>query len=65
VCRALLVWPQCYSLRAKTYKPADGPWVTETCRVIMEGGHEIGVAEPGTARRNSLKTAYIYQAIKF
>jgi hypothetical protein len=49
-----------------TYTPDDGPCETETCRVVMEEGHEIGVVKPGTAQKAALKTVcvHMYQKIK-
>jgi hypothetical protein len=55
----LSVWSvcqQCNSLFATAYTPDDGPCQTETCRVVVDEGHEIGVVKPGTARKAALRT---------
>jgi hypothetical protein len=35
------------------------PDETETCRAVVEG-HEIGVVQPGTARRVALMAVFVY-----
>jgi hypothetical protein len=51
---------QCKSLRATSCTPDDVPCETETCRVAVVEGHEIGAVKPGTAQKAALKAvAYI------
>jgi hypothetical protein len=54
------VCQQCKSLRATAYAPDDGACETETCRVEVEQGHEIGVVKSGTAPEAALKTVFVY-----
>jgi hypothetical protein len=54
------VCQQCNSLRSTTYTTDDDPCETETCRVVVEEGHEIGVVKPGTAWKSALKTVFLY-----
>jgi hypothetical protein len=35
-------------MRLRAYSPGDGSCETETCRVVVEEGHETGVVEPET-----------------
>jgi hypothetical protein len=47
------VCQQCNSLRATAHNPDDG-------HVVVEEGHEMGVAKPGTAQKAALKTVFVY-----
>jgi hypothetical protein len=44
---------QCDRLRTTAYTLGDGPCETETCPVVVEEGHEIGVVKPGTAQKTA------------
>jgi hypothetical protein len=52
------------SVRATVHTPDDGPCETETCRVVVEEGHEIGVVKPGTAQKAARKIVFVYIHIK-
>jgi hypothetical protein len=52
--------PTANSLHTTAYTPEDGPCETVTCRAILEEEHEMGVVEPGTARKAALKTVFVH-----
>jgi hypothetical protein len=45
------VYQQRNILRATIYSSDDDPWESETCRGVVEEGHEIEVIKAGTAKK--------------